>query len=81
MSVQITAETFIPPLTVIYIKSAKRININLILLKINEKLLALKNHKMDIKFVWIPVHMSIILNKIADVSAKESFRKGEDAQY
>ena len=30
------------------------------------------------QYIWVP---STILNKIADVSAKESIRKGEDAQY
>jgi hypothetical protein len=36
---------------------------------------------MHIKFVWIPVHMGIVVNETADVSAKENIRKGEDAQY
>jgi hypothetical protein len=43
--------------------------------------LALKTHKKDIKFVWIPAHMGIVLNEMADALAKESIWKGEDAQY
>jgi ribonuclease HI len=54
---------------------------SILILKIKEKLLALKKHKKDIKFVWIPGHMGIVLNEIADASAKESIRKGQDAQY
>jgi hypothetical protein len=50
-------------------------------LKIKEELLALKKHKKDIKFVWIPTHMGIVLNEIANASAKESIQKGENAQY
>jgi ribonuclease HI len=41
----------------------------------------LKKHKKDIKFVRIPAHTGIVLNEKADVSAKESIQKGEDAQY
>jgi ribonuclease HI len=43
---------------------------SILILKIKEKLLALRKHKKDIKFVWIPVHTGIVLNEIADVSAK-----------
>jgi ribonuclease HI len=39
----------------------------------------LKKHKKDIKCVWIPAHMGIVLNEIADVLAKESIWKAEDA--
>jgi ribonuclease HI len=42
---------------------------------------ALKKHKKDIKYVWIPAHKGIALNEITDVLAKESIRKGEDVQY
>jgi hypothetical protein len=45
------------------------------ILKIKEKLLALKKHKKDIKFVWIPAHMGIVLTEIADVSTTEVFEK------
>jgi hypothetical protein len=54
---------------------------SILILKIKEKLLALRKHKKDIKSVWIPAHTGIVLNEIADASAKESIRKGEDAQY
>jgi hypothetical protein len=54
---------------------------SILMLKIKEKLLALKKHKKDIKYVWIPAHMGIVLKKTADVSVKESIPKGEDAQY
>jgi ribonuclease HI len=54
---------------------------SIIILKIKEKLLALRKHKKDIKFVWIPAHMGIELNEIAYASTKESIQKGEDAQY
>jgi hypothetical protein len=50
-------------------------------LQIKEKLLALKKRKKDIKFIWIPAHMAIVLKETGDGSAKESIRKGEDAQY
>jgi ribonuclease HI len=53
---------------------------SILILKIKEKLLALKKHKMDFTFVWIPAHMGIV-NETADELAKESIRKGEDAQY
>jgi hypothetical protein len=42
--------------------------------------LALKKHKKDIKFVRIPAHTGIVVNEIADASAKESIRQGEGAQ-
>jgi hypothetical protein len=29
----------------------------------------------------IPAHIGFVFNEIGDVSAKESIRKGEDAQY
>jgi ribonuclease HI len=50
------------------------------ILKITEKLLALKKYEKDIKFVWIPAHLGIVLIEIADASATESIRKGEDVQ-
>jgi hypothetical protein len=37
--------------------------------------------KKDIKFIWIPALMDIVLNEIADALAKESIRKSEDVQY
>jgi ribonuclease HI len=46
-------------------------------LKIKGKLLALKKHKEDIKFVWIPAHIGIVLNEIVDLSTKESIKKFE----
>jgi hypothetical protein len=51
------------------------------ILKIKEKLLALMKHKKDIKLVWIPAHMGIVLKEVADALAKDSIRKGEDVQY
>jgi hypothetical protein len=48
----------------------------ILILKIKEKLSALKKHK-DIKCVWIPAHMGNVLSKIA----KESIGKGEDARH
>jgi hypothetical protein len=55
--------------------------LNSILILQIKKLVALKKHKKDINFVCIPAHTGIVLNEIADASAKDSFRKGEDAQY
>jgi hypothetical protein len=60
--------------------SAKKKHSKLIL-KRKEKLSALKKHENNIKFAWIPAHTDIALNEIADVSAKESIRIGEDAPY
>jgi hypothetical protein len=54
---------------------------SILILKIKEKLLALKKCQKDNKFVWIPAHTGIVLNEIADALAKEGIRKGEDAQY
>jgi flagellar biogenesis protein FliO len=54
---------------------------SILILKIKEKLLVLNCHKMDIKFIWTPTHMGIVLNEIADASSKDSIREGEDAQY
>jgi hypothetical protein len=47
---------------------------SVLILKVKEKLLALKEHEKDIKCVWIPC-------KMADVAPKESIRKGEEVQY
>jgi hypothetical protein len=54
---------------------------SILIRKIKKKLLPLKKHKNDIECVWIPAHMDIVLNEIADASAKESIRTGEDDQY
>jgi ribonuclease HI len=54
---------------------------SILILTIKEKLVALKKHKKDIKYVWIPAHMGIALNEIADGLAKESIRNSEDVQY
>jgi hypothetical protein len=35
--------------------------LSILILRMKEELLALKKHKKDIKFVWIPAHMSIVL--------------------
>jgi hypothetical protein len=54
---------------------------SIFILKIKEKLPALKKHKENINFVWIPAHMGIVLNEIADASTKDSIQKVEDVQY
>jgi hypothetical protein len=44
----------------------------ILILRIKEKLLALKKHKKkNIKSLWIPAHVDIVLNEIADASAKD----------
>jgi ribonuclease HI len=45
---------------------------SVLILRIKEKLLALKKYKKDIKLVWIPGHMDIVLNEVTDVSTKDS---------
>jgi hypothetical protein len=54
---------------------------SILILKIKEKLLALKKHKKDIKFVWIPAHMGTVLNETADVLTMVSIQEGDDVQY
>jgi ribonuclease HI len=53
---------------------------SILILKIKEKLLALRKHKKDIKSVLILAHTGIVLSEI-DALAKECIQKGEDVQY
>jgi ribonuclease HI len=54
---------------------------SILILKIKENILTLKKHKKDIRSVWIPANMGIVLNEVANALARETIQKGEDVQY